>query len=146
MQELFKQAFVASFKIKQMKSIQFLKKNAMAIVAAVAILGFSSFKLAETNKIESPVTVYFHGLPSSSTDVQNESLWTEEPNNESCNTGDQNACAMIVDESDLASGTPGSRQLDPSKISIQAAATSGTSYVPDPDNSTGSPFSPLNRD
>ena len=124
------------------------RKLYAAIVAAVTILGFSAFKITESKegKILAPVTIYFHGSPANSADVENESLWTEEPNNENCDTGNQNACAMVVDESALATGTPGTRELDPSKLSIQALSTSSSSFIPDPDQSSGQPFEPLNRD
>src|SRR5690606_10096117 len=124
-----------------MKTITIIRKNFLMVVALATVIGFSAFKMAEdkTGKPLAPVTIYFHGSPANSADVENESLWTEEPNNENCNTGNQNACAMVVDESALAPGTPGTRELDPSKLSIQALSTSSSSFIPDPDGSSGQP-------
>src|SRR5690606_3116753 len=105
-----------------MKITSILQKNAMAIVAMATIVGFSAFKMAEdkTGKPLAPVTIYFHGNPANASQVSNESLWTDEPNDENCNNANELACSMIVDETDLTA----SGQLDPSKIQLGASSTS----------------------
>ncbi len=73
------------------------------ILGGAMIIGFSAFKGAEAyaGKKLDPVTIYFHGSTSSSSDVQNQSLWTETPNDEDCGSGNNAACAMEADASDL---------------------------------------------
>jgi hypothetical protein len=103
-----------------MKSIQFLKKNAMAIVAAVAILGFSSFKLAE-NKLDEITFQYQPPSGSNPFDqakVQDQSNWT--PALASCSTEEDQevACSITVP---LANTMNGGTQIDPSKVTIHTS-------------------------
>lgn len=129
-----------------MKNLEIIKKYAFAIAAIAMAVGFSAFKMNESKsaKILAPVTIYFHGSPSSSTDVEETSLWTEQSNNENCATGDNKACSMSIDESALT-GTYGERKLDPSKINLVASGNPASGFIPDPELSSGQLFDPINR-
>jgi len=127
-----------------MKAISFIKKNAIAMsIALAAVIGFSAFKMAEdtTGKPLAPVTIYFQGNPANASQVSNESLWTDEPNEEDCNNVNQLACSMIVDEDDL---TP-SGELDPAKIQLGASSTSSGFTPTRTGGNSQTQFNPTNR-
>ncbi|MGJ1349550.1 hypothetical protein ACR78U_20560 [Sphingobacterium siyangense] len=119
------------------------------ILGGAMIIGFSAFKGAEAyaGKKLDPVTVYFHGSTNSPADVQNQSLWTETPNNEDCGSGNNAACAMEVDASDLT-GSAGSRSLNPSRITLNANPV-GSQFIPSKNTSASAPgsqpISPINK-
>lgn len=119
------------------------RKLYAAIVAAVTILGFSAFKITESKegKPLAPVTIYFHGNPANASQVSNESLWTDEPNEEDCNNVNELACAMVVDETDLTA----SGELDPSKIQL-GSTSSGSGFTPTrTGGNSQTQFNPINR-
>jgi len=128
---------------------KFLNNYGYMILGGAMIIGFSAFKGAEAyaGKKLDPVTIYFHGSTSSSSDVQNQSLWTETPNDEDCGSGNNAACAMEADASDLT-GTPGSRSLNPSRITLNANAV-GSQFIPSKNtaasNPRSQPISPINK-
>lgn len=119
------------------------------MLGGAMIIGFSAFKGAEayTGKIDSPVTLYFHGSTSSSTDVKNQSLWTEKTTDEDCGSGNNAACAMKADASDLT-GTTGSRSLNPSRITLNANPV-GSQFIPSKNTTlsdpSSQPISPINK-
>ena len=124
-----------------MKNLEIIKKYAFAIAAIAMAVGFSAFKMNESKsaKILAPVTIYFHGEATDPDQVSDESLWTDEPNGQSCNTGSNSACAMLVDENDLIT-SPNSnvRELDPSKITLGALQTPTNEYVPTKESGSSS--------
>lgn len=98
-----------------------MKKNISsyltAIVAVVAIIGFSAFKTVE--RIQNPnaetAILYFHGDPTNEDQVKDTEFWNDAPNNENCNNINELACSMTVSEDDIVLiGT--SRYLNPSII------------------------------
>ena len=110
------------------------------ILGGAMIIGFSAFKGAEAyaGKKLDPVTLYFHGSTNSPADVQNQSLWTETPNNEDCGSGNNAACA----------GSAGSRSLNPSRITLNANPV-GSQFIPSKNtaasNPSSQPISPINK-
>lgn len=117
-----------------------LKNFGMAMVAILMIIGFSAFKVAEKDndsKTESPILVYFHGDPLVSTEVQDPELWKVLPYTHTCNTGNNKACSMEVDEDDLT-GVSNARYLDPTKITIDAVDTAN-GFIPDEIHGSSSP-------
>lgn len=126
-----------------MKAIEIIKKNVLAALALATVLGFSAFKMAEDTegKPLAPVTIYFHGNPANASQVSNESLWIDEPNEEDCNNVNELACSMIVDEDDLTS----SGELDPSQIQL-GASSSGSGFTPTrTGGNSQTQFNPINR-
>lgn len=119
------------------------------ILGGAMIIGFSAFKGAEAyaGKTDDPVTLYFHGDPSDEDDVKDQSLWTETSNSENCNTGNNAACAMVVDLSDVT-GITGSRSLNPSRITLNANAV-GSQFIPSKNTAasdpSSQPISPINK-
>ncbi len=111
------------------------------ILGGAMIIGFSAFKGAEVyaGKSLAPVTLYFHGNPSEEDEVKDQSLWTEISNSESCNTGNNAACAMEVDASDVT-GTSGSRYLNPSRITLNADPV-GSQFIPSKNTTASDPSS-----
>ncbi|MGJ1410197.1 hypothetical protein ACR78Z_11020 [Sphingobacterium thalpophilum] len=114
------------------------------ILGGAMIIGFSAFKGAEAyaGKSLAPVTVYFHGDPTISTEVEDLSQWNTSPNGKSCNNRNELACAVQVDPTDLnSSGT----SFDSSKIAIEATSTS-SGYIPSLESGyTPMQFDPINR-
>jgi hypothetical protein len=128
---------------------KFLNNYGYMILGGVMIIGFSAFKGAEVyaGKADNPVTLYFHGDPSDEDDVKDHSLWTETSNSENCNTGNNAACAMVVDLSDVT-GTTGSRSLNPSRITLDANQV-GSQFIPSKNaaasDPNSQPISPINK-
>lgn len=121
-----------------MNIINFIKKNAMAVVASIAILGFSSFQLAE-KALLTEVTFQYQppsgSNPFDQTKVQDQSNWT--PASASCSSEqDQEvACSITVPiENTMNGGT----EIDPSKVTIHTALSSAGAnnylVIPNPSN------------
>ncbi|GGH15720.1 hypothetical protein FAZ19_06375 [Sphingobacterium alkalisoli] len=125
---------------------KFIKTQFLAIAAVVTILGFSAFKMVDrgTKTLLAPVTIYFHGDSTDPSEVQDESFWTDQPNGQPCNTGTNNACAMIVEDSDLIPNPadPSERELNPTAFQLGAQETTSGNYVPT--KTGGSSSTPLN--
>ncbi|MGO3194740.1 MAG: hypothetical protein ACTIKE_12040 [Sphingobacterium sp.] len=123
-----------------------LKSYVAAIVATASIAGFSAFNVADASNNLATETAYFHGDPTSPSEVEDASLWTTEPNGQSCNTGNDKACSMSLESEDLIDSPTeeGVKELDPDKIEIEAQATTSNNYVPTA-SSTSNPFTPQNR-
>jgi len=125
---------------------KFLNNYGYMILGGAMIIGFSAFKGAEayTGKSLAPVTVYFNGDPLVASQVADESRWTTTPNGHSCNTTDNKACSLPVDNTDLSGSA-----LNPAKISMDAipgAAGAASGYIPQRTGGSGStPFNPVNR-
>ena len=115
------------------------RKLCAAIVAAVTILGFSAFKLAE-DKTQSMVTLYFQGDTNDAAQVADASNWQESSTSPTC-FGEEKACSISVHPND-AFGSPGSRQLNPNQIVLNAVST-GTDYVPTKNNSASNSLEPI---
>lgn len=105
------------------------------LALAATFVGFSAFKYADS-RMQNDVTLYFHGDPTDPDDVKDPSLWTEEPNSETC-VGEQLACAMEVDPSD-AVGEEDERQLNPETITLDAEETD-EGFIPIEGSGTTSP-------
>lgn len=105
---------------------KFLNNYGFMILGGAMIIGFSAFKGAEVyaGKADSPVTIYFTGDPTQSGQVENEANWSTSSSSPTC-SGDDKACSMEVDASDLTS----SGKLDPAKIELDEDFT-GAGYVP----------------
>jgi len=117
-----------------------LKNNIVAAIVAVAtIAGFSAFKLAE-DKTQSMVTLYFQGDTDDAAQVTEASNWQESSTPPTC-FGEDKACSISVHQND-ASGSPGSRQLDPNQIVLNAVST-GTDYVPTKNDSESNSLEPI---
>lgn len=110
-----------------------------AIVAVATITGFSAFKLSE-DKTQSMVTLYFQGDTDDAAQVADASNWQESSTPPTC-FGEDRACSISVHPND-ASGSPGSRQLDPNQIVLNAVST-GTDYVPTKNNSESNSLEPI---
>lgn len=117
------------------KAKTFIKQYFFMLALAATFIGFSAFKFA-SSAVQDDVTLYFHGDPTDADDVKNPSLWTEEPNSETCE-GDQLACAMDVDPSD-AVGTEGQRELNSATITLDAEETD-EGFIPTEGSGTTSP-------
>lgn len=113
-----------------MKAIAFIKQYAMAIVAGIAIIGFSSFNLYQKETLTDVVFTYQPPgsltNPFDDSNVKNTNYW--KPLGTECPTDqDQEvACSIRVpienteDEAGLA--------LDPSKVSIQTTFFATNNY------------------
>lgn len=126
-----------------MKFTNFLKSNVMAIVAVIAIVSFSTLKVSglDGQQKRMNVPIYFHGDPSSASEVADENRWNTTPNGETCNAVNQKACMILVQHTDLTA----SNTLDPAKINLGSVST-GVGYVPTRiGGSSSTPFQPINR-
>lgn len=121
-----------------MKIIQILKDNTMLLIAGLAIVGFSSFKMINNSQkiAASSVPLYFHGDTEDPDSVADPENWTEESNGENCQTGDV-ACSMTVQDTDLT-GTAPNRELDPTKIQLSAVSNGSGEYAPIKSSGSGS--------
>ncbi|MCS3553573.1 MULTISPECIES: hypothetical protein [unclassified Sphingobacterium] len=123
----------------------FIKTNAMALLAIGTIGGFSAFKASNMTSGKSliPVTVQFQGNPAIQSQVEDESMWTTSPNGQTCDGANQKSCNIPVDHTDLnSSGTA----LNPSRITLGSSLTSSGNYIPTKTGgSSTTPFNPVNR-
>jgi len=81
-----------------------LKKISFGVFAFIfgltLILTQSAFKFAKTGSLNrAPVTFYYHGPDYSEEEVTDESNWTSEEPQESCDNEDQAPCTITVDDS-----------------------------------------------
>lgn len=121
----------------------FIKTNALALVAVATIVGFSAFKStdAELQQARMTVAVYFQGNPTVVNQVQNEALWSTTPNGQTCNNTNQKACLQLVEHTDLTA----TNTLDPAKIDL-GEVNSGAGYIPTRiGGSSSTPFFAINR-
>lgn len=117
-----------------------LKNYAMALVAlviAATSVAFMSF----TKTKQTMVTLYFQGDTQDENEIEDASNWVEQASAPSC-SGDEKACSISVNPSD-ATGSPGSRQLDPSRITLEAAPGAGSHYVPQKNTSASTSPNPI---
>ncbi len=118
-----------------------LKNYAMALVALViAATSVTLMSFAKSN--HTMVTLYFQGDTQNQNEIEDASNWVEQGTPPSCN-GEDKACSITVDPAD-ATGLDGSRQLDPSRITLEAIPGSGSHYVPQ--KNTGASTSPNSID
>ena len=126
-----------------MKRTIFLKANILAIVAVTAILSFLTMKVSGEDGEQKRMTVpiYFHGNVNNAAEVADENRWNTTPNGETCNAGNQKACMILVEHTDLTA----SNTLDPAKINLGAVFT-GVGYIPTRiGGSSSTLFNPINR-
>ncbi|WP_286850654.1 MULTISPECIES: hypothetical protein [Sphingobacterium] len=120
-----------------MKIVELIKKNFLGAAAVAIAIGTMSFTLIEKVKTPSKattVTVFFNGDPTNATQVADEARWSEDNPSLTCPNGNQKACSMDVQDTDL---NPSTGALDPAKISLNANATS-SGYIPSKAGGSGS--------
>ncbi|AIM37245.1 hypothetical protein KO02_11500 [Sphingobacterium sp. ML3W] len=125
-----------------MKTLNFIKKYALAMVAAAVVITFSAFKATGVNiqQARYTVAVYFDGDETNQAQVEDSSNWTTTPNSETCDGANELACMQLVEHTDLT-GT----SLDPVKIALGAQNTP-SGYIPTRTGGTSpTPFRAINR-
>lgn len=110
-----------------MKLLNFIKKNVLLVAAFATVIGFSAFKVVESNS-QAMVTLYFHGDTDDAAQVEEASNWKESSTPPSC-LGEEKACSITVHQDDVT-GSSGNRQLDPNQIILNAVST-GTHFIPE---------------
>lgn len=117
-----------------------LKNYAMALVALViAATSVTLMSFAKSN--QTMVTLYFQGDTQNQNEIEDASNWVEQGTPPSCN-GEDKACSISVNAAD-ATGSPGSRQLNPSRITLEAIPGAGSHYVPQKNTSASTSPNPI---
>ncbi|TDQ75297.1 hypothetical protein [Sphingobacterium yanglingense] len=130
-----------------MKTLNFIKKYAMAIVAGIAIMGFSSFKLYQKETLTD--VVFRYQPPGSLTDpydesnVKNTAYWVKD--NEVCSelAPQEVACSIQVP---LGNTMNSGNNIDPSKVTIETSFHSTKNYGVAPSTALTPKYTnPINR-
>ena len=117
-----------------------LKNYAMALVALViAATSVTLMSFAKSN--QTMVTLYFQGDTQDPNEIEDASNWVEQATPPSC-SGEDKACSITVDPAD-AIELGGSRQLDPSRITLEATPGAGSHYVPQKNTNASSSPNPI---
>lgn len=103
-----------------MKLTEIIKKNILAVVALVTVIGFSSFKILKDNDSQSNLVFRYNppsSNPYSSTNVKDTDNWELDETSTQCpTTQNQVACSIVVPSGNTMNGE---QELDPSKVIIE---------------------------
>lgn len=107
-----------------------MKKYLLGLSAVVLAIGFSAFSTVKEKSFAN-ITLTFDYIGHDvfdQADVETEGFWKENVTPPTCN-GSNAACTIIVDQSNTT-GTPGSRVLDASKVTLTASGSAVLGYKP----------------
>lgn len=115
------------------------------LALAGMFVGFSAFKHIEENTRSNEVTLFFDGDATNADEVKDASNWAEDNLAATCD-GNLQACAIKVHEDDVM-GSPGTRVLNTSNITLDASETTPGNYIPQkaPSSSSSHEIEDLNR-
>lgn len=129
-----------------MKLLNFIKKNVLLVAAFATVIGFSAFKVVESNSQTMVTFVYQAPLadpsnPYSETNVKNHSNWIK--SDELCSLDEEQevACSIQVP---LSKTMNGGTQIDPTQVTIETFEHNTNNYGVTP-SSSGDYDDPINK-
>lgn len=127
-----------------MKNLKKLSFGAFAFILGLTlVLTQSAFKGSPIKAFKRiPVTVYYHGPDFTKAEVENEANWTTTNNSESCDSQEQKACRLNIDNSFVSSGQLQS-SANLSALPYTNPITSEQSYYVETSSDTN--MEPINR-